>query len=493
MLRYWVLIIVTVVHGLGWLVPTAQGDITLAKLFSDHMVLQQNDRVRIWGTGDPQSTLIILFRDEQYETVVGAEGQWAATINTGGPGGPHKLEVRTTDGEKKVVLSDVLVGEVWICSGQSNMQWPVTAAAHADREIELSKEFPLVRLFTVEPRADTSPQDEFAKVRGWDVCGPDTVGSFSAVAYIFGRHLQQRLQVPIGLINTSLGGTRAEAWTSRSALESDERYRPLLNHWEAETDINSVHRPANLYNAMIAPLRGFSFRGAIWYQGESNVGRGNQYAHLFPLLIENWRRELAAGEPFPFYFVQLAPFRYGGRDPEDLPEVWDAQLRTLRSVPETGMAVTTDITELNDIHPPNKQEVGRRLALWAFANCYRDHVAANGNSDEIVPSGPLYRAMTREGSRLRLHFDYALDQLVSKDDGALVEFTICGDDQKFVPAEAIIDGPDVIVWHAEISEPKAVRFAWRDTAQPNLFNRAGLPASPFRTDDFDLLSKGRDF
>ena len=489
-------VLIWVVVVWGWLCAQESdlwADITLSKLFRDHMVIQQTEPVRIWGTGDPQATIVVTFRDHESEAIVGADGKWATVIQSGGPGGPHKLEVRTADGQKKIVLSDVLVGEVWICSGQSNMEWRVADAAHADREMELSKEFAAVRLFTVEPRAETEPHDEFGRVRGWDVCGPDTVGSFSAVAYVFGRHLQQRLKVPVGLINVSLGGTRAEAWTSRAALEKDSAFEPLLRHWDQVSDLTSVHRPGNLYNGMIAPLRGCSFRGVIWYQGESNVGRGEQYARLFPALIQNWRQDLAAGEPCPFYFVQIAPFRYEGRDAEELPELWDAQLKSLRSVPETGMVVTTDISELNDIHPSNKQDVGRRLALWALAHGYRESLSQNGSEEEIVPSGPLYREMVIEGNRIRIRFDYAQDELVAGGDGPLTEFTICGADQKFVPAQAQVDGSDVIVWSDDIAEPKAVRFGWRDTAQPNLFNRAGLPASPFRTDDYDLLSAGRSY
>jgi sialate O-acetylesterase len=240
---------------------------------------------------------------------------------------------------------------------------------------------------------------------------------------------------------------------------------------------------------MIAPLSGFAFRGAIWYQGESNVGRGEEYARMFPTMIKCWRNNLAGGQAFPFLFVQIAPFRYGGQDPEAMPEVWDAQLKTLRSVESTGMVVTTDIGNIADIHPTNKQDVGIRLSQWAVHLAYRGWLPEG----TAVPaySGPLYREQAVEGNKIRVRFEHAEGGLKSRDGQSLAHFTVCGADEKFVPAQVEIDGDSLLVWANEVPAPVAVRFAWTDTAEPNLVNQAGLPASPFRTDSFVLKSAGK--
>jgi sialate O-acetylesterase len=312
------------------------------------------------------------------------------------------------------------------------------------------------------------------------------VPTFSAVGFFFARKLNAELDVPVGIVSTNWGGTRAEAWTSREALEADpEWFGPLLEA-NKEFKKGDPHQPAVLYNSMIAPLVPFAIRGAIWYQGESNVSRAEQYAKLFPAMIADWRKAFGQGD-FPFLFVQLAPYQYGkGQNISNtgqLAELWEAQLKTLSVSPHTGMAVTTDITTIGDIHPKNKQDVGLRLALWALGTTY-------GKSD-LVYSGPLYDSMAVEDGKIRLKFKHVGSGLTASGDKPLSHFQIAGEDQKFVPATAEIDGETIVVSSPEVSKPVAVRFGWDDVAEPNLFNKEGLPASPFRTDNFPMVTAGR--
>lgn len=466
-----------------------QTDVTLAPIFSDHMVLQQETTTRVWGKAAAGEEIVVTFNDQVVAGAANAEGNWSIPIRTPKAGGPHKLEVSRKAGEPKIVLTDVMVGEVWICSGQSNMEWPVTAAANPEKEIDAAKDFPQVRLFTINHNLMLQPQTEFGRCAQWSVCSPESIKSFSATAYFFGRALNRQLNVPIGLINTSWGGTPCESWTSEDCLRAAGGFDGLFERWAANQDPNNPHRPGVLYNGMIAPLAGFSFRGAIWYQGESNVGRGAEYARMFPTMIKCWRNNLAGGQPFPFLFVQIAPFRYGGQDPEAMPEVWDAQFKTLGAVESTGMVVTTDIGNVADIHPTNKQDVGARLSLWALHLAYRGMLPP----ETVAPvySGPLFREQSVEGNKLRLRFDHAAGGLKTRDGQEPGHFTICGADEKFVPARAVIEGDSLLVWADEVATPVAVRFAWTDTAEPNLVNQAGLPASPFRSDNFALKSAGK--
>jgi sialate O-acetylesterase len=407
------------------------------------------------------------------------------------------------------------------------MAMSVSRALNPEPDIASAK-YPQIRLFTAQRTAAPTKQEDClaANQGGWVACSPETVGAFSAAGYFFGRELHQQLETPIGLINTSWGGTRAEAWTSRESLEAVTSLKPLLDHWDERVanwnaeaaaanyerqqeswkaaaaraksqgkpaprrpakpapPATDRHRPANLFNGMIAPFLNLSIRGAIWYQGEANVPRASQYHTLFPTMIQDWRRQWGRGD-FPFLFVQLAPYRYSRHDsPEFCAELWETQRQTLLRTPNTGMAVTTDIGNVKDIHPKNKQEVGRRLALWALAKTY---------GRDLVCSGPLYDSMTVEANKIRLKFKYVGGGLTAKDGGPLTHFTIAGKNKEFVPATAVIDGDTVLVHSDSAPNPVAVRFAWTDTAEPNFFNEAGLPASPFRTDDFPLLTKGTDY
>jgi sialate O-acetylesterase len=437
------------------------------------MVVQQQMPVKVWGWADPGERVEVSLAGQTRAGSADASGKWLVTLEPLPAGGPHKLIVQ---GKNRIELEDVLVGEVWIGSGQSNMQWPVRRSMNPDEEIA-NANWPKIRLFTVARRIAETPQEDCEGE--WLMCSPETVGDFSAVLYFFGRKLHQDLQVPVGLINSSWGGTVAEAWTSREALQADEDFRPILERG-AKFDPKTPNQPAVLFNGMIHPLLNFAIRGVVWYQGESNCARAEQYQKLFPTLIHDWRKRWGL-EDFPFYFVQLAPFRYRNADRRNAAELREAQRLTLR-LPNTGMVVTTDIGDVNDIHPTNKQEVGRRLALWALAKTY-------GKTD-LVYSGPLYREAKIEGNRIRIFFDHVDGGLVVKGE-ELTHFQIAGADGEFKPAKAVIDGETVVVWNEEVANPVAVRFGWSDDAEPNLFNAAGLPASPFRTDNFPLVTAGR--
>ncbi len=473
-------------------------DISLPKIFSDHMVLQRNSKVKVWGTAEVSQKLIIKFNGSEAKATANAQGNWSVVITTNEAGGPYALEVEAEEGQPKVVFNDVMVGEVWLCAGQCNMSAPVLNSLNAENEIDGSKNFPELRLFAVEGHSSTEPLGDFPKVVPWSVCSPETVKDFSAVGYFFGREIIKELkqkkdykEITIGLIDASWKGTVCEAWTSRAAMDKVEGLAPLLRQWDENDEPTSPNRPGSVFNGMIAPITKFPIRGVVWYQGEANVDRGDQYRTLFPTLIEDWRQQFGQGE-IPFYFVQLAPFRWEQKPPELLAEIRDAQLNTLNSIPNTRMVVTTDIGDLQDINPKNKQVVGRRLAIAAITDVYADLV--NDQSKTLRHCGPIFEAMSTNNNQITLTFKNSADGLkIRSGETELDCFTICGKDNKFVPATAKIDGHRILVSSSEIDAPVAVRFAWEDSAQPNLVNDQGLPASPFRTDDFPLISEGRDF
>ncbi|HLA86343.1 MAG TPA: sialate O-acetylesterase [Thermoguttaceae bacterium] len=387
---------------------------------------------------------------------------------------------------EKTVIKNILVGEVWLCSGQSNMEMPVARCNDAKKEIAAAK-YPSIRFFQVANAVAGSPQEN---CRGrWVVCDPKTVGGCTAAGYYFGRRLYKELNAPVGLIQSDWGGTPAEAWTSREAMEAQPSLAPILARWDraAKKDKRQAHsknRAASLYNAMIAPVLPYTIRGVIWYQGEANVPRAHQYRTLFPTMIADWRERFHQPE-LPFGFVQIAPFRYAMKkmDPRLCAELWEAQLLALKNTPHAGMAVTNDIGNVANIHPTNKQDVGRRLALWALATVY---------GKDMVYSGPIYRSMAVEGGKIRLSFDHVGDGLVSRDGKPLSHFTIAGRDMKFHPATAKIDGQTIVVESDAVEKPVAVRFAWDETAEPNLMNREGLPAPAFRTDEEKCLTEGKN-
>ncbi len=472
MKRHRVARLVLLLLAIAWSTAAARADVRLPKVFGDHMVVQQQLPVQVWGWADPGEKVTVTLGDRSATATACEKGKWALKLDPLPAGGPYEMKVA---GKNELVLKDVLIGEVWICSGQSNMEWPVRATVNADQEIAAAN-YPNLRLFTVAKNVAEKPVDD---VQGaWAACTPASIPNFSAVAYFFGRKLHKDLGVAVGLVNSSWGGTLCEAWTSKAGLESDADFRPILAR-SAKFQPGNPNQASVLYNGMIHPLIPYGIRGAIWYQGESNVGRAEQYRKLFPAMIGDWRKLWGEGD-FPFLFVQLAPFIYGNNNPCLLAELWEAQLKTL-GLPNTGMAVVTDIANLKDIHPKNKQDVGARLALWALAKTH---------GKDLVYSGPLYKAMKVEGDKIRLTFDHVGGGLVAKD-GPLKDFTIAGADGKFAAAQAVIDGDSVVVSSPEVKEPTAVRFAWRHDAEPNFFNKAGLPASPFRTDELPLVTAGQ--
>jgi len=431
-------------------------------LFSDGMVLQQGRPVAVWGTAQDGEAVTVKFQGQEVATTA-KDGAWTVKLDALKPGGP---ELMTIKGQDTVEVKDVLVGEVWLASGQSNMEWPVRASADVEAVLASAND-PMIRLFTV-PRGG-SGMPKTAVDASWKPCTPETVGGFSAVAFAFGKQLRKALGVPVGLINTSVGGTPAEAWTSAEALGADPALKPILDYSSQGTN-----KPSVLYNAMIAPLVPYGVRGAIWYQGESNASRAEQYRVLFPAMIADWRRRFGQGD-FPFLFVQLAPFR----DRKDAPgesqwaELREAQSLTKAHVPNTGMAVITELGDEKDIHPKQKEPVGARLALEALRIAY---------GKDVVSSGPTYKDMKVDGDKAILSFDDLGGGLVAKGGVALTGFAIAGPDKKFVNAKAEIVGDTVIVTGEGVAQPTAVRFGWADFPVLNLTNKADLPASPFRTD-----------
>ncbi len=494
-------------------------DVKLPAVIGDNMVLQRGMKVPIWGWAEPGEQIVVKFglSSMAWAATADADGKWVARIGPFETGGPFDL---TIEANNTIVVKNILVGEVWVCSGQSNMEWPVNQSANAEQEIAEAN-YANIRLFTVSKKVSQEPLED---CRGrWRACNSDTVQGFSAVGYFFGRYLHQDLGVPVGLINTSWGGTPAEAWTSREYLEMDDDFKPMLERYEeaaarypelkqkyerqmkkfeetaaklkaegkqvprrprglaAPMGPDHQNSPTGLYNAMILPIVPYAIRGAIWYQGESNASRAYQYRELFPAMIMCWRQTWRQGD-FPFLFVQLANFMEAKSEPteSEWAELREAQLMTL-TLPRTGMAVTIDIGQADDIHPKNKRDVGKRLALWTLAETY---------SRDVVYSGPLYESMDIDGDKITLHFEHVGDGLVARGD-QLQGFAIAGADRKFVWADAKIQGDTVMVSSDEVAEPVAVRYGWANNPVCSLYNADGLPASPFRTDMWPGLTAGR--
>ena len=491
------------------LATPAAADVRLPSIFTDNMVLQRDMPVPVWGWADPGEKVTVRVLDQTQTAEPGAGGKWMVKLSALKTGGPLTV---TVSGKNTITLQNVLVGEVWLCSGQSNMQMTVSGCNRAEEEIAAAN-YPQIRLVSVPTVGTQEPQNNF-KGR-WAQCSPKSVGGFSAVGYFFGRELYRNLNVPIGLIHCSWGGSSCEAWVKRSRLQADPQYRELLAKWDhdcATFDLEKVkaaykvqmdkwnvaaasakaagkpapqqprfagdmrvgqHRPANCYNGMLLPLEPVAIRGAIWYQGESNAGRAYQYRSLFPLMIKNWREDWRQGD-FPFYFVQLANFM--AVKPEPAESAWaelrEAQTMSLK-VPHTGQAVIIDIGEAANIHPKDKQDVGKRLALWALAKDY---------GKELEYSSPMYKSMNCKGNQIAIHFDHLGGGLVAKDGAEVKGFAIAGADKKFVWANAKVVSGTVIVSSPNVAKPVAVRYAWADNPVCNLYSEDGLPVCPFRTD-----------
>lgn len=501
-------------------------DVRLPNIFGSNMVLQQEMPLRFFGWADPGEKVSVECLGQSAETVADENGNWRVEL-------PGRLADGNTfhvkiKGKNEIDLNNCLLGEVWICSGQSNMEWSVARSAKPQEEINAAN-YPEIRLFNV-PRHVTSNRPENNVAGNWQECTPQTVTDFSAVGYHFGRELFRETEIPIGLIGSNWGGTRIEPWTPKHGFDSVEQLDNISRHLEkidpttdagkkyhnqylaqvedwvqqarkdveagklpgappTKNDFQPVSNATTIYNAMVHGMAPFSVRGVIWYQGESNAGDGLRYQHLKKGLVNGWRETFENPE-LSFYWVQLAGFQ----QPDDNPAgsgwgpVREGQRRAME-IPNTGMAVTIDIGQANDIHPRNKQDVGKRLSRWAL----RDHY---GQSD-LVPSGPLYKSMKAGDGKIVISFEHVgdglmtgkksgMDPVVPTNESELTQFAIAGADQQWKWAQAKIEGDTVVVWHDEISEPAAVRYSYQSNpVGANLYNKNGLPASPFKTDDWN--------
>jgi sialate O-acetylesterase len=475
------------------LAGNAAADVWLPGIMSDHMVLQRDAPVRIFGKAQPAEPVTVLFRGQTARAVTDPLGRWEVWLQplSGGP-----AAAMTIQGTNTITIADVLVGDVWIGSGQSNMQWPVRQSDNADAEIA-SANFPQIRLFYVPRKTSPAPVDDVDA--RWVVCTPESVKEFSAVLYFFGRQMHQDLKTPMGLIHSSWGGTPIASWLSGPSLVGNARLEPFLTFWQniilqypaslarheqalktweasgsqaprpaAPLGPGHAHEPTTLYNAMIAPLAKYTIKGALWYQGETEAGRaqGDIYGEALMTLVRDWRRAFGQGD-FPMYWVQLANYGNAAKNGHWM-RVQEGQVKAT-ALRNTGVAIINDIGNPTNIHPTNKQDVGRRLALLA----------------QNKEASPLYRQITREGDAIRIWFDHAGKALKVRGGGPLKGFQIAGPDGKYVAATARIEGVTVLVSSPEISNPQWVRYAWDYNPDANLINESGLPASAFRTNEND--------
>lgn len=492
----------------------------VSRLFADHMVMQRDMPVPVWGWAEPSEQISVTIDQQTLVATADAAGKWMVRLAPMAVGAPRHMTVKGS--HTTAEIADILLGEVWICSGQSNMAWPLKQAKNGKDEVAAA-DHPEIRLFSVPfSMAPKGPQEHLPKNNPkvpsenvWQVCSPTTAGEFSAVGYFFARDLQPQVQVPIGLISNAVGGSFIEAWISHDAFIADPDFRAVAEYWDglanfaentpegkkqmaeliAQYEAKQVEAKAQgqpplwpptyggplknsayagtLSNAVLNPLMPYAIKGVLWYQGEAQYMRMFEYRDSFPLLIEDWRKRWGQGD-FPFLFVQLPNFGPARPEPDSGGSaiIRESQLMALHE-PHTAMAVSIDVGEANSIHPLNKQDVGHRLAVAARGTVY---------GEKIVYSGPLYRAMKVEGSSIRISFDHVGSGLDAKG-GELKQFTIAGADMKFVWATAQIDGDTVVVHADGVPTPVAVRYAWASNPDGcNLWNRDGLPASPFRTD-----------
>ncbi len=497
----------TMVRRNGWLAiaiaavfigSTAQADVKLPNVFGDHMVLQQGQRNKVWGLAEAGEAVTVSINGQSQTATAAADGTWHVFIDPVPVGGPYAFTVK---GKNEIKFSDVLVGEVWVCSGQSNMQWSVNNSNDPDIE-KLAAKYPKIRMINF-PQIGTQDVKWSHDDRKWMVCTPETVGGFSAVGYFFARQLHQTLGVPVGMINNAWGGSACEAWIRRDLLNADPLYQPLMDRWTQmeskyaelvakgndltdeqkkqlqglQNQMGGNSRPANIYNGVLKSHIGYGIKGAIWYQGESNAGRAYQYRDLFPLMIKNWRDDWGQGD-FSFYWAQLADFQ--NEQPQPVESAWaelrEAQTMTMSKLPKTGEAVIIDIGEGKDIHPKNKVDVGRRLARWALA---KDYGVA------IPFHSPQYKSMTKTDNKIVLTFDYVDGGWRPFDVKEPRGFAIAGEDKKFVWATAnVLKDNTIEVSSDQVANPVAVRYGWADNPVVNMFDGAGLPLTPFRTDDW---------
>jgi sialate O-acetylesterase len=510
-MRRWMVLLAMLALG-----TSGFAELKLAALFSDGMVLQRDQEVPVWGWADPGSEVTVSFAGADHIARAGADGKFMIRLKRMKASvEPQSLVAEA--GEESIEVQNILIGEVWLCSGQSNMQWPVERSHDFENE-KTAANYPLIRMFLTDLAANTELQKDCTG--SWKVCTPETVGEFSATAYFFGRDLHNELDVPIGLIRSCWGGTRIEAWSPMDSLRQypsvvedkaqldqraltfdetveEERYAAALEQWQekerqAKAEGKKPPRkprlkahphknqnyPANLYNAMIHPLIPYGMRGAIWYQGEANAHAIDQaivYRDLLENMVSQWRKDW--DNEFPFYAVQLVNFKKPQVQPvEDTPWAFirESFLKFHKEVPNAGIAVGIDVGAADDIHPKNKQAIGYRLAQQALAKSY---------GIDIISGGPIYKSMKKNGNQIIIQFDDVGSGLVEQGGEPLKTFAIAGEDKQFVAAHAVIVDDTVIVSATEVPDPVAVRYAWADNPVGcNLFNKEGLPASPFRTD-----------
>ncbi len=487
-------------------------EIRLPAVISNNMVIQQKADVPIWGWADAGEKITIKasWPGTAISTIADKNGKWFVNLKSPIAGGPHRIYIL---GKNEIVLQNVLSGEVWFASGQSNMAMVVKNCNNAEAEIEAA-DYSSIRFFKVNHTYAETPQSDC--MGNWVNCTPETAGDFSAAAYFFGRRIHKELNVPVGLIDASKGGSPAEAWMRKGAIDSDPDLLELYDMWAKwekeypglEKAYNTDHqawekkkqsaiaagepapeepsmpvavdmikkphrRPSALYNAMVAPVIPYAIKGVIWYQGSNNMDRPFQYRKLFPALIKSWREDWGRDD-LPFFYVQNAPYRFKTNKTK-ASLLREAQAMAM-SLPNTGMVVTTDIGELDNNHPKNKQDVGKRLALWALAKTY--------GVKDIVCSGPFFRSQKIENDRIRIFFDFIGSGLIKRGE-KLTHFEIAGPDKKFYKAIAYIDDSTIVVHSDNVRTPVAVRFGWSITSVPNLFNGEELPAAPFRTDNWE--------
>lgn len=445
----------------------ASAEVRLPAIIGNHMVLQQKSDVKLWGWCDPNEKIKVNLSVDttNYNTVGNADGKWLLIIKTPADGGPYTL---TITGSNKIVLDDILIGETWVCSGQSNMEmnysWGIKEYTQDVEKAENKR----IRLFHIPRLTASFPQDD---TKGsWVICSPEELKHFSLAGYFFGKKLQENLNVPVGLIESDWGGTPAEVWTPKEAIDENAVLKKVADSLKVIPW--GPIREAATYHAMIYPITNFSIAGVIWYQGEANVENASTYQLLFSTMINSWRK--AWDKNFPFYFVQIAPFSgYGNISGALLRE---AQTKTLM-VPNTGMVVITDlVSDVKNIHPRDKKDVGERLANLALSHTY----GKPGFSSQY----PIYKSMEVEKGKIKISFDDVEAGLMSKGN-PLTEFYIAGADKAFYPANAKISGNNVIVWNNDVKSPVAVRFGFSNAAIPNLFSKNGLPVNIFRTDDWN--------
>jgi sialate O-acetylesterase len=445
--------------------------VRLPSIIGSHMVLQQKSEVNLWGWSSPGENITVKpdWDTATYHATASSGATWIVKVKTPVAGGPYKINI---SGYNNILLDDVLVGEVWFCSGQSNMEAsgsPYGLTIKQSVEEAPNATNTQIHFFYIPKSTSAYPQDDVRAA--WVVCSPEEMKHFSSVGYFFGKEIQQSLNVPVGLINSNWGGTPAETWTPKEYIENDAALKTAAQKLQPAPwwPVNS----GDAYNGMVYPVTKFSIAGAIWYQGESNTGTSSTYSYLLNTMIGAWRK--AWQKDFPFYYVQIAPFTYGNKNIRSL--LCEQQTQSL-SYPNTGMAVISDLVDdVKNIHPQNKKDVGIRLANLALAKTY--------SKTNVPYKYPMYKNFVVEKNKIKIYIDNAENGLMSRN-GEPTEFLIAGEDKNFMSAKAVIKGNIITVYNKDIKKPIAVRFGFGNTSIPNVFNKEGLPLNLFRTDNWDV-------